>query len=95
MARVVPPDLVITDVVMAGMSGIDLAIVMHELVPDCRILLFSGQAATADLLATARRDGHTFAVLAKPVHPHDLLEQASRVISNRYTDSGVSCRRCN
>ena len=35
--------------------------------------LFSGQAATADLLEKARALGHEFEILAKPVHPTDLL----------------------
>jgi hypothetical protein len=40
---------------------------------DSRVLLFSGQAATADLLATVRGRGHDFNVLPKPVHPNNLL----------------------
>jgi hypothetical protein len=41
--------------------------------PNCKILLFSGQATTADLLEKARLEGHEFEILAKPVHPTDLL----------------------
>jgi hypothetical protein len=43
------------------------------MLPACKILLFSGQAATADLLEKARAQGHQFEILAKPVHPQDLL----------------------
>jgi hypothetical protein len=43
------------------------------MLPKCKILLFSGQAATADLLDRARSQGHEFEILAKPVHPQDLL----------------------
>jgi len=39
------------------------------------ILLLSGQAATADLLEKARTEGHEFDILAKPVHPQDLLSR--------------------
>ena len=67
------PDLLITDVIMPGMSGIDLAVRFRSEYPDCKVLLFSGQAATADMLATAKLHGHDFEVLAKPVHPSDLL----------------------
>jgi hypothetical protein len=39
------------------------------------VLLFSGQAATVNLLAKASADGHQFEVLTKPVHPADLLKK--------------------
>jgi DNA-binding NtrC family response regulator len=67
------PDLLISDVIMPQMSGIDLAIQMRDIRPDCKVLLFSGQAATADLLEAARDKGYTFELLSKPVHPADLL----------------------
>ena len=67
------PDLLISDVVMPQLSGIDLAIQLKEKAPACKVLLFSGQASTADLLASARKGGHDFALLSKPVHPTDLL----------------------
>jgi DNA-binding response OmpR family regulator len=72
-ARTVRPDLIIADVVMPGLSGIDLAVRLKEQCPPCRVLLFSGQAATSDLLEAARGQGHEFKVLAKPIHPTDLL----------------------
>jgi DNA-binding response OmpR family regulator len=67
------PDLLISDVMMPEMSGIDLAIAFRALCPACRILLFSGQSTTSDLLKAAREQGHHFRLLTKPVHPTDLL----------------------
>ena len=67
------PDMLITDVIMTGMTGIEAAIAIRAKLPSCKILLFSGQAATADLLEKARQDGYEFEILAKPVHPTDLL----------------------
>ena len=67
------PDMLITDVIMTGMTGIEAAIATKAKLPNCKILLFSGQAATADLLEKARQGGHEFEILAKPVHPTDLL----------------------
>ncbi len=67
------PDMLITDVIMTGMTGIEAAIATRQKMPHCKILLFSGQAATADLLEKARHEGHEFEILAKPVHPTDLL----------------------
>jgi len=80
IARAIPPDLLITDVFMPGMSGIDLAIAMQAAIPDCKVLLFSGQASTVDLLTAAREQGHDFALLLKPVHPTELLARISMCI---------------
>ena len=72
-ARVTQPDLIISDVIMLDMNGIEAAIKIREFLPGCKILLFSGQAVTADLLESARAQGHEFEIIAKPVHPSDLL----------------------
>jgi CheY-like chemotaxis protein len=73
LAQSMQPQMIISDVIMNDMNGIDAAIQIRNLLPKCKILLFSGQAATADLLEKARTQGHEFEILAKPVHPQDLL----------------------
>jgi len=72
-ARSRAPDLLISDVAMPGISGIDLAIQMRARYPECKILLFSGQAATMDLLEDARSQGHNFQLFQKPVQPSVML----------------------
>jgi CheY-like chemotaxis protein len=69
------PDMLISDVIMADLNGIDAAIQVRALLPGIKVLLFSGQAATADLLEKARAQGYEFEILAKPVHPQDLLNK--------------------
>jgi CheY-like chemotaxis protein len=69
------PNMLISDVIMADLNGIDAAIRIREVLPEIKILLFSGQAATADLLEKARTEGYEFEILAKPVHPQDLLSR--------------------
>jgi CheY-like chemotaxis protein len=69
------PDMLISDVIMGGLNGIDAAIRVRSLLPQIKVLLFSGQAATADLLEKARVKGYEFEILAKPVHPQDLLNK--------------------
>jgi CheY-like chemotaxis protein len=73
LAESFQPDMLISDVIMADLNGIDAAIRIRKLLPRIKILLFSGQAATADLLEKARKEGYEFDILAKPVHPQDLL----------------------
>ena len=52
------PDMLISDVIMADLNGIDAAIRIRGMLPNIKILLFSGQAATADLLEKARAQGY-------------------------------------
>lgn len=73
LAATFAPDMLITDVIMSDLNGIDAAIMIRSLLPKIKILLFSGQAATADLLEKARSQGYEFEILAKPVHPQDLM----------------------
>ncbi len=74
------PDLVISDVVMPGMNGIEMAIEIRRKFAGCQILLVSGQAASADMLENARTRGHEFELLAKPIHPEQLLDKVSQVL---------------
>jgi CheY-like chemotaxis protein len=67
------PDVLISDVIMSGLNGIDAAIEIYELIPLCQVLLLSGQAETHDLMSRARSAGHDFEVLAKPVPPIEIL----------------------
>lgn len=50
-----------------------IAIIAKQRYPGCKILLFSGQAATANRLGKARESGYDFEILLKPVNPKDLL----------------------
>lgn len=73
------PDVVLSDVIMGKMTGVDLAIYLSRARPDCKVVLFSGQAATGDLLEEAHRKGHNFRLLAKPLHPDKLLQDLALV----------------
>jgi len=72
-----PPHFAIVDVILPGMNGIDLAILLKAISPDCTVQLFSGQIDTASMLEAARGRGHDFVVFTKPVHPTELLALAS------------------
>lgn len=70
------PDVVICDVMMRGMTGIEVGIHVRRNFPACKVLLFSGQATTttSDMLAAASHSGYHFDILTKPVQPQVLLE---------------------
>lgn len=80
-AATVTPDVMITDVQLLGMNGMDLAITLRKLAPEVKMLLFCGQACSEDLRSKARDSGYTFSVLAEPISPTDLLAQISALMS--------------
>ncbi len=80
IARLLRPDVLVTDVVMNGMSGIELAIQVKAELPDCKIILHSGQAVTGNLHQAAEKDGHHFELLSKPVHPQVLINRLSLLV---------------
>jgi DNA-binding response OmpR family regulator len=73
LAEQICPDIVISDVIMPDLDGVQTAIRIRRSCPNARILLFSGQSATSDLLQRARAEGHDFDLLPKPIHPARLL----------------------
>ncbi len=75
-----PPSLVIADVVMPGVDGIELAKEIHGAYPECRVLLFSGNADTQQMLQAAEQQGHAFEILAKPVPPPRMLQKVAEML---------------
>jgi DNA-binding NtrC family response regulator len=78
LMRPMRPDVLITDVIMPGMDGVETAKEMMKLVPTCRIILFSGQAASTDLVSKAEAEGYSFEILAKPINSNILLATINR-----------------
>jgi CheY-like chemotaxis protein len=74
-----PPNLLLTDVAMPGMNGVDLGMAVARALPECRVLLFSAHACLLDL-TRAQAAGFDFMVLAKPLHPAELLRQVSAAL---------------
>jgi CheY-like chemotaxis protein len=80
-ARLSAPDVLVSDVAMPELSGVELAIQMKVCCPKCKIILFLGQAATRDLLEDARHCGHEFQLLTKPVPPSTMLSQVVALVA--------------
>jgi DNA-binding response OmpR family regulator len=80
-AKTLRPDVLISDVVMFGLNGIDAAIAIRKMLPTCKILLLSGQNSTAVLLEEASRD-HDFEILVKPMPPSALLARLEELINS-------------
>lgn len=74
-ARARCPDFVLSDVVMPTLNGVETVKKIREICPRARVILLSGNAATADLLRQAHSEGHDFELLAKPIHPDELLKR--------------------
>lgn len=72
------PDIVLTDVVMPSMSGVDMAMKIQDRLPGTRVVLLSGQSATAELMRRAVARGYNFELLAKPIHPEHLIAHLKR-----------------
>lgn len=73
------PDVLLTDVVMPKMNGVELAVAVHNMFPETSILLFSGQTGTRDILGKANENGYSFELLAKPIHPLKLIEHLKKL----------------
>jgi two-component system cell cycle response regulator CpdR len=69
-------DLLLTDIVMPEMDGIELARRAAELVPGLRVMFITGFAAVT---LKAGREMPNARVLSKPFHLRDLVAEVDRV----------------
>jgi len=79
------PDLIISDVMMPVMNGIDFAVKVSKLDLGIKVLLISGHAGTQDMVEAARSDGLSLDLLAKPVLPEDLLARVADILDRNYS----------
>jgi DNA-binding response OmpR family regulator len=71
-ARFDSPDLLISEIEMPKLSGINLAIQLKAMYLDSNILLVSHHADCLDLLDQARRIGQGFHASQRPIGPREL-----------------------
>jgi DNA-binding response OmpR family regulator len=76
------PAFAIVDVILPQLNGIEFCKLLRAQFPACGFLLISGETLTGELLEQAEKDGQTFEVVAKPVHPNVLLERAAAMLGS-------------
>ena len=69
------PDCLLTDVLMSGMNGVELAVNFREQHPNARIVLISGQVGVSEVIEDAEQRGLHFQLLPKPIHPRILIQE--------------------
>lgn len=67
-----PPDVLLIDIVMEDMTGIDAAVAIGKRHPGCRILFISGHGDAAGMMDRCAHGLHCI-LLPKPLRPEDLL----------------------
>ncbi len=72
-ALLIPPELVIAEVALPGLSGIEVAAALKKELPDCKILLLAGQTEKFEAHKTAKAAGLQVDMMEKPVHPTERL----------------------
>ena len=77
-------DLLLSDIVMPEMDGIELAQRCNELSPDTKVMFITGFAAVT---LKASRHQPQAKVLSKPFHLKDLVLEVERVLNDRMSAS--------
>jgi two-component system cell cycle response regulator CpdR len=72
-------DLLLTDIVMPVMDGIELARRAAQIDPEMKIMFITGFAAVA--LNPANRAPEEAKVLSKPFHLRDLVQEVERMVA--------------
>lgn len=71
-------DLLLTDIVMPGIDGIELAQKAAHLCPDMKVMFITGFAAVA-MEALQKKEDKT-KILSKPFHLNDLVAQVDQLL---------------
>ncbi|CAJ0865083.1 Response regulator receiver protein CpdR [freshwater sediment metagenome] len=77
--RVEPFELLLTDIVMPEMDGIELARRATELDPDIKVMFITGFAAVA--LNPDNQAPRQAKILSKPFHLRDLVSEVQRMLA--------------
>lgn len=79
-ARDHPPDLLLADIRLPDMTGIEASQRVKEIAPACHVLLISGDSDSGEAIEEARARGANFEVLPKPISPPDLIQRIADLL---------------
>ncbi len=75
-------DLLLADIVMPGMDGIELAKKAHEIIPTLKVMFITGFAAIAlNQMGDQQSDEAKPEVMAKPFHLKDLVARVEELLA--------------
>lgn len=89
--RAAPPDVVVTDVRMPGMSGLDLTRAMLEADSRCIVMILTGFPSIPDAVEAIRAGATDF--LSKPVRMEELRVRMERALESRVLQGRLSKTR--
>ena len=74
-----PYDLLLTDIVMPGIDGVELSNKATKIQPDLKVMFITGFAAVA--MGREDIDHEKANILSKPFHLNDLVEQVETMLT--------------
>lgn len=87
LARELPPDAVVCDLVMPGIGGVEVIDRLASLAPDTPVLLLTAHGTMETALEAFRKGAADY--LLKPVDPDELIRKVERVVEHRRLEREV------
>ncbi len=81
LLNLLKPDLVVTDVTSAGLTGYKCTGVTPFALPRCKILMFTGHIDLYSFFGGEEADTPPFELLTRPILPEDLLSKLKNLCS--------------
>lgn len=79
LAHASPFDILVTDVVMEPMNGVQLAVAFRNIYPGSHIYLFTGTIESAQQMAASAHARNDFHIFSKPLHPVQIIDALQAV----------------
>jgi CheY-like chemotaxis protein len=77
------PDLLLCDITMPGRDGVELLHAVEDVLPECRMLVLTGNYANLKRVREQSRQLRRPAnILTKPCQPSDLLREAGELLAS-------------